>query len=87
MAVWKPRCSAKGLDLGVLVDCGLVGLGLDGPAEMLSGERVGVLGGVRVGELSGDGELRGDWQGDCWGESWGCWSWLGERLGLLVIVW
>ena len=51
MAVWKPRCSAKGLD------CGLVGLGFDGPAERLSGERVGVLGGVRVGELSGDGEL------------------------------
>ena len=57
MAVWKPRCSAKGLDLSVLVDCGLVGLGLDGSAEMLSGERVGVLGGVRVGELCGDGEL------------------------------
>ena len=56
MAVWKPRCSANGLDLGVLVDCGLVGLGLDDPAEVLSGERVGVVGGVRVGELSGDGE-------------------------------
>ena len=57
MAVWKPRCSAKGLDLGVLVDCGLVGLGLDGSAEMWSGERVGALGGVRVGELCGDEEL------------------------------
>ena len=58
MAVWKPRCSANGLDLGVeLVDCGLVGLGLDGPAEVLSGERVGVLGGVRVRELWVDGEL------------------------------
>ena len=65
MAVWKPRCSANGLDLGLLVDCGLVGLGFDGLAEMLSGERVGALGGVRVGELSGDGELRGDWRGDC----------------------
>ena len=56
MAVWKPRCSANRL--------GLVGLGWDGPAERLSGERVGALGGVRVGELSGDGEfgkLRGDW--------------------------
>ena len=66
MAVWKPRCSAKGLD------CGLVGLGFEGPAERLSGERVGALGGVQVGELSGDGEFRGDWRGDCWGESWGC---------------
>ena len=61
MVVWKPRCSANGLDLGL--ECGLVGLGWDGPAEVLSGERVGVLGGVRVGELSGD------WRGDCWGES------------------
>ena len=34
----------------------MVGLGLDGPAEVLSGERVGVVGGVRVGELSGDGK-------------------------------
>ena len=34
-----------------------MGLGLEGPAEVLSGERVGVLGGVRVGELCGDGEL------------------------------
>ena len=56
MAVWKPRCSANGLDLGLELR----------------------LGGVRVGELSGDGEFRGDWRGDCWGESWGCWSWLGE---------
>ena len=55
MAVWKPRCSANGLDLGL--ECGLVGLGWDGPAEVWSGERVGVLGGVRVGELWGDGEL------------------------------
>ena len=73
MAVLKPRCSANGLDLGL--ELGLVGLGWDGPAERLSGERVGALGGVRVGELSGDGELcgegefRGEWQGDCWGES------------------
>ena len=44
----------------------MVGLGLDGPAEVLSGERVGVLGGVRVGEVLG---LSGDWRGDCWGES------------------
>ena len=55
MAVWKPRCSAKGLDLGL--ESGLEGLGWDVPAERLSGERVGVLGGVRVGELCGDGEL------------------------------
>ena len=64
MAVWKPRCSANGLDLGL--ECGLVGLGWDGPAKVLSGERVGVLGGVRVGEVLG---LSGDWRGDCWGES------------------
>ena len=63
MAVLKPRCSANRLDLGP--ELGLVGLGWDGPAERLSGERVGALGGVRVGELSGDGELRGDWRGDC----------------------
>ena len=44
----------------------MVGLGLDGPAEVLSGERVGVLGGVRVGEGLG---LSGDWREDCWGES------------------
>ena len=37
----------------------VVGLGLYGPAEVLSGERVGVLGGVRVGELCGEGELLG----------------------------
>ena len=55
MAFWKPRCSANGLDRGL--ECGLVGLEGDGPAEKLSGERVGVLGGVRVGELCGDGEL------------------------------
>ena len=50
----------------------MVGLGLDGPAEVLSGERVGVLGGVRLGESCGEEELlewRGDWRGDCWGES------------------
>ena len=70
MAVWKPSCSAKGLDLGL--ELGLVGSGWDDPAERLSGERVGALGGVRVGELSGDGEFRGAWRGDCWGESWGC---------------
>ena len=49
MAVLKPRCSANGLDLGL--ELGLVGSGWDGPAERLSGERVGVLGVVRVGEL------------------------------------
>ena len=63
MAVLKPRCSAKGLDLGP--ELGLVELGWGGPAERLSGERVGALGGVRAGELSEDGELRGDWRGDC----------------------
>ena len=55
MAVWNSRCWANGLDLGL--ELGLVGSGWDGPAERLSGERVGVLGGVRVGELCGDGEL------------------------------
>ena len=50
-----------------------MGLGLEGPAEVLSGERVGVLGGVRVGEVLG---LRGDWREDCWGES--CVEVLGE---------
>ena len=67
MAVWKPRCSAIGLDLGL--ESGLVGLGWDGPAERLSGGRVGALGGVRVGELNEDERFRGDWRGDCWGES------------------
>ena len=47
MAVWNPRCSAKGLDLGL--ELGLVGSGWDDPVERLSGERVGALGGVRVG--------------------------------------
>ena len=52
MAVLNPRCSAKGLDLGL---------------EKLRGERVGALGrvrgfgGVRVGEGCVDGEFRGDW--------------------------
>ena len=55
MAVWNSRCSANGLDLGL--ELGLVGSGWDGPAEGLSGERVGVLGVVQVGELCGDGEL------------------------------
>ena len=52
--------------------CDVGGLGLDGTAEVLGGERVGVLGGVRLGELCGEEELlewRGDWRGDCWGES------------------
>ena len=55
MAVLKPRYSGNWLDLGP--ELGLVGLGWDGSSERLSGERVGVLGGVRVGELCGDGEL------------------------------
>ena len=46
--------------------CDVVGLGLDGTTEVLGGERVGVSGGVRVGEVLG---LNGDWRGDCWGES------------------
>ena len=44
--------------------CDVVGLGVDGSAE--------VLGGVRLGESCGEEELlewRGDWRGDCWGES------------------
>ena len=52
--------------------CDVVGLGVDGSAEVLGGERVGVLGGVRLGESCGEEELlewRGDWRGDCWGES------------------
>ena len=66
MAVLKPRCSAKGLDLGL--ELGLVGLELgEGSAEKLRGERVGALGrergfgGVRVGEGCVVGEFRGDW--------------------------
>ena len=41
----------------------MVGLGLEGPAEVGDGER--------LGELCGDGELlelSGDWRGECWGE-------------------
>ena len=49
MEVWNPRCSAKGLDLGLELG--------------LRGERVGALG--RVGEGVVDGEFRGDWRGDC----------------------
>ena len=60
MAVWKPRWSAKGLDLGLEV--GFVGSGRD-ESERRRGERVGALG--RVGEGVEDGELRGDWRGDC----------------------
>ena len=60
MAVWKPRWSAKGLDLGL--ELGLVRAG-DVSAERLRGERVGALG--RVGEGDVDGEFRGDWRGDC----------------------
>ena len=42
----------------------MVGLGLDDPAEVLDGER--------LGDVCGDGELlelRGEWRGDCWCES------------------
>ena len=63
MTVVNPRCSAKGLDLGL--ERGLVGLEWgEGSAEKLRGERVGALGrergfgGVRVGEGSVDGEFR-----------------------------
>ena len=52
MAVWKPRWSAKGLDLGLEV-----GSGRD-ESERRRGERAGALG--RVGEGVEDGELRGD---------------------------
>ena len=60
MAVWKPRWSAKGLDLGL--ELGLTRAG-DVSAERLRGERVGALG--LVGEGVVDGEFRGDWRGDC----------------------
>ena len=58
MAVWNPRWSAKGLDLGL-------GWGFTRAAEVLAerwrGERVGALGrvgeGVVDGEFCGDGEL------------------------------
>ena len=60
MAVWKPRWSAKGLDLGL--ESGLTRAG-DVSAERLRGERVGALG--RVGEGVVDGECLGDWRGDC----------------------
>ena len=59
MAVWNSRCSANGLDLGL--ELGSVGSGWDGPAEVWSGERVGVLGGVRAGELCEMGSC-------CWSE-------------------
>ena len=59
MAVWKPRWSAKGLDLGL--ELGLTRVG-DVSAERLRGERVGALG--RVGEGVVDGEFRGDWRGE-----------------------
>ena len=42
----------------------MVGLGLEGPAEKVSGERVGALGHERVGEEDGDGEFSGDWRGE-----------------------
>ena len=58
MAVWKPRWSAKGLDLEV----GFGGSGRD-ESERRRGERVGALG--RVGEGVEDDELREDWRGDC----------------------
>ena len=58
MAVLKPRCSAKGLDLGR--ELGLVGLewGKDS-FEKRSGERVGAPGRVRIGEEGGDEEFSG----------------------------
>ena len=53
MAVLKPRCSAKGLDLGR--ELGLVGLewGKDS-FEKRSGERVGAPGRERVGDWRGE---------------------------------
>ena len=41
----------------------MVGLGLEGPAEVGDGDR--------LGKLCGDEllKLRGDWREDCWGES------------------
>ena len=64
MAVWKPRCSAKGLDLDL--ELGLIGLEWGrGSEERFRGERVGALGRVRVGEGGVDGEFRGDWRGEC----------------------
>ena len=60
MAVWNPRWSAKGLDLGLELGSTKVG---EVSAEGLRGERVGALG--RVGEGDVDGEFRGDWRGDC----------------------
>ena len=59
MAVWNPRWSAKGLDLGL--ELGLTRAD-DVSAERLRGERVGALG--RVGEGVVDGEFRGDWRGE-----------------------
>ena len=49
MAVLNPSCSAKGLDLGL--ELGWVGLEWgEGSLERRSGERVGALGRVRMGE-------------------------------------
>ena len=62
MAVWKPRWSAKGLDLGL--ELGLTRAG-EVAAERLRGERVGALGRVGMGEGVEDGELLGDWRGEC----------------------
>ena len=60
MEVWNPRCSAKGLDLGL--EWGFT-RAVEVLAERWRGERVGALG--RVGEGVVDGEPRGDWLGDC----------------------
>ena len=49
----KPRCSAKGLDLGR--ELGLVGSEWGkGSLEKRSGERVGAPGRVRIGEEGGE---------------------------------
>ena len=54
----KPRRSARGLDVGQVL--GWVGLEWgEESAEKGSGERVGGLGRVRIGEV--DGEFLGDW--------------------------
>ena len=67
MAVLKPRCSAKGLDLGR--ELGLVGLEWGkGSLEKRSGERVGAPGRVRMGEDEDeegeDEEFLGEWRGE-----------------------